>query len=200
MVTTITLNKKHPLHELLRKRRSQRSFSSRPVEPEKLASLFEAARWAASSYNEQPWRYLFATREEPEAFDRLQGLLMESNQVWAREAYALVLSVAKRTLSVNGKPNKFYLHDTGAANTTMALQATALGLNLHQIGGYHADKARQVLHLPDDYEPVSMMAIGYPGSLDDLPEDLRQREMAPRGRRPIEELVFEGEWQDFQST
>ena len=196
METQIALDRKYPLHELLRKRRSLRAFSNRPVEPEKLASLFEAARWAASSYNEQPWRYIFATKEDPESFDRLLGVLMESNQGWAKEAYALVLSVAKRTLSLNGKPNKFYFHDTGAANASMALQATAMGLNLHQMGGYHADKARQVLHLPDDYEPVSMMAIGYPGSADDLPEDLRRREMAPRSRRPLEELVFEGEWQE----
>jgi nitroreductase len=195
MKTTTATATKDEMHELLRKRRSSRAFSNTPVEPEKLASLFEAARWAASSYNEQPWRYIYATQNQPEDFERLLGCLNAPNQLWARNAFVLILSVAKRTLSLNGKPNKFYMHDTGAANASMAYQAVALGLNLHQMGGYNADKAREALALPEDYDPVAMIAVGYPGSPDNLPEDIRQKETAPRTRRPVEQLVFEGKWQ-----
>lgn len=198
MKTIITTDKKYPLHPLLRTRRSSRSFSEQPVEPEKLASLFEAARWAASSYNEQPWRYIFATQNQPADFDRLLACLNEPNQVWAKQAYVLILSLAKRTLSLNGKPNKFFFHDTGAANAGLTFQAVAAGLHVHQMGGYNAEKARQELGIPDDFEPVSMMAVGYPGALEDLPEEVRKKEAAPRSRRPLGQLVTEGKWQGPQ--
>lgn len=191
---TFVTDKALQVHELLRKRRSPRAFRDTPVETEKLAGLFEAARWSASSNNEQPWRYIYASADNPEAYARLLSCLVESNQRWAKKAPVLLLSVAKRTFSLNGNPNKYAYHDVGAANAGMAYQAAAAGLQIHQMGGFSADRARQILEIPEDYEPVSMIAVGYPGDADELPEDLRQRELAPRKRRPLAELVFEGKW------
>lgn len=184
----------HPVHDLIRRRWSPRAFADRPVEPEKLCRLLEAARWAASSYNEQPWSFLVATRDNPEAFDKTVGCLVEGNVPWASKAPVLMLSVAHLTFERNGKPNRHALHDVGLAMGNFVLEATALGLFVHQMAGFHVDKAREVFAIPDSHEPVAMIAVGYAGDLDSLPEPYRERELSPRTRKPLADFVFTGNW------
>lgn len=180
--------------DLLAQRRSRYAFSSRPVEPEKLRRLFEAARWAPSSYNDQPWGFLVATRGEPERYVRLLGVLAKLNQQWAQYAPVLAIAVARQDFAHNGQSNRHALYDLGQAVANLTVQATALGLAVHQMGGFDIDQARHSFRLPDGHEPVAVMAIGYPGDPKVLPEALRQRETAPRRRRPLVEFVFSGTW------
>ncbi len=183
-----------PIHDLLRRRWSPRAFADRPVEPEKLRSLLEAARWAASSYNEQPWAYLVATRDTPEEFQRLLGVLVEGNIAWAKNAPVLMISVAQLNFAKNNQPNRHAFHDVGQASANLTTQAAALGLAVHQMAGFDAQKARQVFQIPEGWEPVAAMAIGYPGEPDSLPEKLRERETTPRTRKPVPQFAFTGRW------
>src|SRR5438270_3416151 len=138
----------HPVHELIRNRWSPRAFSDKPVEPAVLASLFEAARWAASSYNEQPWTYFVATREQPADFERLLSCLIEANQAWAKAAPVLALGVVRLTFARNGKENAVAVHDLGLASGNLSTEATARGLSVHQMAGILPDKAREVYQIP----------------------------------------------------
>ena len=174
------------LHEVIRERWSPREFSSRPVEPEKLRNLFDAARWAASCFNEQPWRFVIATQAQPEAFAKVLGLLMEKNQHWAKTAWALGFSAAKKTFSHNSAPNRFGIHDTGAATANLATEGTAVGLRTHFMGGFDAQRARTEFHVPDDFEIGAAFAIGYIDETGTAP--------AARTRKTLEEIVFEGDW------
>ena len=183
------------VHALIKDRKSPRAFRSEEVTPEQLEALFEAARWAPSAMNEQPWRFVYATREQKEDFDRLLSCLAEANQVWAKNASVLLLTVAKTTYSANDKPNTHAWHDTALATANLVFQATAMDLHVHQMGGFSAAKAREELGIPEGYEPVTMVAVGYIGDPDSLPEHLRTRELAPRTRKPQEEIVFQGKWQ-----
>ena len=183
-----------PIHDLLRRRWSPRAFSDRPVEPQKLRSLLEAARRAPSSYNEQPWAYLVATREDPEEHARMLSVLVEGNMAWAQRAPVLMLSLARLHFERNGKPNRHAFHDVGLATAQLVTQATALGLVVHQMAGFHAEKARELFGIPEDWEPVAAIALGYPGEPESLPESLRQREFAPRTRKPLEQFIFTGRW------
>lgn len=185
----------YPIHELLRQRWSPRAFDSRPVEPDKLRSLFEAARWAASSFNEQPWRFIVATRDQRADFDRLLGCLMDMNQAWAKDAPVLAITAAKQFFDHNKKPNRVAIHDLGLAVANLTVQATAMGLVLHQMGGIHLDAARDRLSIPAGFDPVTAIAIGYPGDPSRLPEPLRERELEPRERAPQSAFVFGGGWQ-----
>ncbi len=182
------------IEAILEKRFSPYAFSARSVEPEKLRKLFRAAQSAPSSYNEQPWRFVVAARDDPEAFERLLAPLMEMNREWARHAPVLVLSVAKRDFTHNGQPNRHAMYDVGQAAAYLTLQATELGLYVHQMAGFDAAKARQVLDIPEDYEPAAMMAMGYPGDPESLAEGLRQQDKARRPRKPLASLFFEGTW------
>jgi nitroreductase len=184
----------HPIHDLLRKRWSPRAFADRPVEREKLLSVLEAARWAPSSNNEQPWHYFVATQQEPEEFARLLGCLVEKNQTWARHAPVLMLSVATTVFARGGKPNRHALHDTGQAVADLTVQATALGLYVHQMAGFSVEKARETYRLPEHAEPVAALALGYLGDPATLPQDLRERELLLSPRKPIGEFVFSGAW------
>jgi nitroreductase len=184
----------YPIEELLKRRWSPRAFSDRLVEPEKLRSLFEAARWAPSSFNEQPWCYLVATKENPEQYGELLSCLMEGNQQWARLAPVLMTSLAKLNFEKNGKPNRHAFHDVGLATANMMIQATAMGLFVHAMAGFFPEKVRDLYHVPPDYEPVAAIAIGYPADVDALPEPVRQKELGPRSRKPIASFVFEGQW------
>ena len=143
----------NPIHDLLKCRWSPRAFDERAVEANKLRSLFEAARWAPSSNNEQPWRFLVATKENKTEWDRLFHCLVEGNQRWANLAPVLMLSVGKMTFD-DGSPNRHAFHDVGLAAENLMLQATALGLGCHQMAGFHVDKAREDLGVPDGYEPA----------------------------------------------
>ena len=183
-----------PVHELIRNRWSPRAFSERAVEPKVLASLFEAARWAASSYNDQPWSYLVATKDDAENHSKMLGVLVEFNAKWAKSAPVLAISVARRHFSRNGNPNPVAFHDVGAANAQLTVEATSRGLLVHQMAGFHHDKARQTFGIPEGWEPVSAIAIGYPGAPETLPEDFRKSELAPRTRKPLSEFVMSGRW------
>jgi nitroreductase len=172
----------YPVAELIEQRRSKRAYSSKAVEPEKIKSLFEAARWAPSSVNEQPWFYLYATREQPELWNKIFETLTPSNKIWAREAPLLVVAMYRKNFVRNDRPNDSAKFDLGAANAFLSLQATQLGLNIHQMGGFEKQKAIESLNIPDSYEPVVVLAIGYLGDMESLPENLREREVAPRER------------------
>jgi len=180
----------YPVAELIEQRRSRRAYSTNPIEHEKIKSLFEAARWAPSSMNEQPWSYVYATRDQPDLWNKLLELLNESNRVWAINAPLLILSLARKTHIRNGANNALARYDTGAANTLLSIQATQLGLNVHQMGGYDRQKAIESLNIPEAYEPIVIMAIGYPGDPDSLSENLKLREEAPRERYTQEFFVM----------
>ena len=184
----------YPIHDLLRRRWSPRAFSERPVESEKLLSLFEAARWAPSSNNEQPWSFVMATKEGEASYRRLFECLKEGNKKWAFRAPVLALSVARLAFEDDGTPNRHAFHDTGMAVFSLVIEATALGLIVHQMAGYDVEKARKDLKIPAGHDPVAMIAIGYPGDLNQLPDYLRERELKPRERKHMSEFVFEGVW------
>jgi nitroreductase len=179
----------HGLQDLVRRRWSPRAYADKEVTAEDLKKLFEAARWAASSSNEQPWRFLVGRRGD-ETYQKIFNALVEFNQDWAKSAPVLVLSVAKKTFSAKGSPNRHYLHDTGAAMATLALQATALGLHTHSMAGFDSEQLRASFAIPSDYEPGAVTAIGYFGDPESLPEHLRKQEVSPRQRKPLEEIVF----------
>ena len=182
------------IEDLIARRWSPRAFEERLVEPDKLKSLFEAARWAPSSNNEQPWRFLAATKDNRPDYDRLLNCLSEGNSKWAFRAPLLVLSVASLLFEDDGKPNRHAFHDTGMAVENLVLQATALGLQAHQMAGYDVERARRDCQIPSGFEPVAMIAVGYPGDPAILPEYLRERESKPRERQPIVDFVFSASW------
>jgi nitroreductase len=183
-----------PIHDLIRRRWSPRAFSEQRVESGKLHSVLEAARWAPSSRNEQPWAYLVATRDNPEDYEALAGVLMDSNRAWAGNAPVLILTIAHTRLEKDDQPNRHGFYDLGQGTANLIFQATSLGLATHQMGGFRADAARERFSIPEGWEPVSVIALGYPGNAESLPEPLREREMAPRRRKPLEEFVFSGSW------
>ena len=181
------------IHEILSERWSPRAFEPRPVEPEKLRRLFEAARWAASSYNAQPWYFIVATKDDAETFDKVLASFVEGNRAWAKNAPVVALSVARVNFEHNGQPNRYALYDVGQASANLAVQATAMGLQVHQMGGILPEKARELFAIPPEYEVVAGIALGYPAEPDSLPEELR-REAAPRVRKAVESFVFSGKW------
>ncbi len=183
----------HPIHDLLAERWSPRAFAERAVAPETLASLFEAARWAPSCFNAQPWHFLVARREDAEEFGRLADCLVEGN-AWARAAPVLALSVARLDFEHNGKPNRHAQHDVGLAVENLVLEAQSRGLVSHQMGGFDLARARETLSIPDGFEPLAMIAIGHPGDPSSLPEPLAERERAARERRPGSAFVFGAGW------
>lgn len=174
------------LIDLIQKRWSPRSFNGKEVETWKLRTLFDAARWAASCFGEEPWRYLVASKADKPQFDRLLGLLMPKNQEWAQHAGALAISAAKKTFTHNAAPNRFGIHDVGTAFGQLSLQAVALGLHVHGMGGFDAARTRTEFVIPDDFEVGAAFAIGYLEG-DDAPP-------AGRKRHPLSEIVFSGEW------
>ncbi|MDR3620854.1 MAG: nitroreductase family protein [Paludisphaera borealis] len=184
----------HPIHELLSKRWSPYAFADRPVSQEDLRSLFEAARWAASSYNEQPWRYIAASKADREAFERLLSCLVEGNQPWAKAAPVLAIGCTSLSFALNGKPNAAAQHDLGLASASLTVEATARGLYVHQMIGILPDRVRELYGVPDDFRPLTGLAIGYLGDVNDLPESYRPRDLSPRQRKPLPEFVFGGRW------
>lgn len=180
-----------PVVELIQKRRSNRSYADTPIEPEKIQALFEAARWAPSSMNEQPWTYVYATKEQPELWNTLLDTLNDGNRIWASDAPLLILSMARKKLLRNGIPNSSAVYDLGSANAFLTLQATALGLNVHQMGGYDKSVAIKTLNIPEEEFALGvMLAIGYVDSPEKLPDALREREVSPRKRYTTDSFVF----------
>jgi nitroreductase len=184
----------YPIHDWIAARWSPVGFVDDPIDPAQVRSLLEAARWAASCFNEQPWSFIVAHREDAEEFERLLGCLVEGNRVWARRAPLLVLSVAKMTFDRNGRANRWALHDVGLAVANLTLQATALGLSVHQMGGIEVERAREVYGIPDGHEPVAGIAVGRASDPDGLPDQLRARQTAPRSRKPQSTFAFRGTW------
>lgn len=183
----------YPIHDLIRRRWSPRAFADRAVAPEVLGSLLEAARWAASSNNEQPWHFIVATKEQEREFAALLDCLNASNQTWAKQAPVLMLSVARLTFD-DGKPNRHAWHDVGQAAASLAIQATALGMVVHQMAGFSVEKARHTFGIPDGFEPVAALAVGYQGDPASLPDRLRERELAPRSREPLSAIAYSVTW------
>jgi nitroreductase len=184
----------HPIQSLIAERWSPYAFDDRPVPEDDLRSLFEAARWAASSYNEQPWRYIVATKASPDDFERLLSCLVEGNQVWARAAPVLALGCTSLNFVRNGQPNAAAEHDLGLASATLSFEATARGLSVHQMIGILPDRARELYRIPDEIRPLTGLAIGYAADPSVLTEKLRERDLAPRTRRPLAEFVFGTQW------
>src|SRR5690242_10073151 len=184
----------YPIHPLIADRWSPYAFADRPVSPDDLRSLFEAARWAPSSYNEQPWSYIVATQAEPELFERVHSCLVEGNQAWARGAPVLAIGCTRLAFARNGKPNAAAVHDLGLASGNLCLEATARGLYVHQMIGILPDKASAVFRIPDGVQPLTGLAIGYAADPATLPEKYRERDLAPRTRKPLAEFVFGGAW------
>ncbi len=184
----------HPVHEFVARRWSPYAFADRDVSDEDLCSLFEAARWAASSYNEQPWSYIVATRPQRSEFERLLSCLVEGNQVWAKAAPVLALGVATLNFKRNAKPNRAAVHDLGLAAGNLLLEATARGLCVHQMIGILPDRARELYGIPEGSEAVTGIAIGYAGDPEALPDPLKERDLTARVRKPMREFVFGGSW------
>jgi len=184
----------YPVQDLIRNRWSPRAFSPASVPPEVLRSLFEAARWAPSSNNEQPWAFLVARREEQESHAKLLSTLVESNRVWAQHAPVLALAVSELEFAGSGQPNRNATYDTGAALAYLTVEATARGLFVHQMAGFDPQRARELLHLPKGWEPIAAFVIGSLGDPRSLPEYLRERERKPGTRKPLSTFVLGGSW------
>ena len=184
----------NPILKLLAERWSPYGFEDRSVPEADLRSLFEAARWAASSYNEQPWNYLVATRENPLEFARLLACLVEANQSWAKSAPVLVLSVVSLQFAKNKQDNRAAVHDLGLAAGNLVVEATARGLAVHQMIGILPDKAREVYQIPEHFEAWTAMAVGYKADPAKLPDALRERDLTPRQRKRLSKFVFTGQW------
>lgn len=185
-----------PIHDLIASRWSGRAFApDQDISQEHLISLFEAARWAPSCYGDQPWRFIICKKSRDEdAWNNAFSCLSEGNQSWAGYAPVLVLVSADSMLTRNNMPNRWGQYDTGAASMSLCLQATHLGLMVHQMGGFNADRARKVFAIPEQFTPMAIMAIGYQLSLESIPVDMKERELSERHRRPLTENIFEGNW------
>lgn len=180
----------YPVHDFIRDRWSARAFSAQPLPEHELMTLLEAASWSSSSMNEQPWVYLHAHRGE-EAFDRMYDCLLSGNR-WADKAAVMLLSLARKNFDTNGNPNRHAMHDVGAANTTLLLQAASMGIYGHMMGGLDMQKAIETFQIPDDMEISCFIALGYLDDPEKLEEPFRSREVAPRSRKPIEAFAFAG--------
>lgn len=178
------------INELIAQRWSPRSFKETPISDNEIGSLFEAARWAASSMNEQPWRFIYAKKGE-EAFDKIAKGLMDGN-AWANQAPLLIATVIKTTMTKNGKPNASAKHDLGLAVGNLSIQATALGLSLHQMGGIYPEVIEEEFDLGEDYKVITLIALGHAGEADQLESPLKERELAERSRKPLNEIAFHG--------
>ncbi len=184
----------HPIEPHIAQRWSPYSFSDQAVNDSDLRSLFEAARWAASSYNAQPWSYLVAQKSDAEGFARMLSCLVEANQSWAKSAPVLALGCTHLNFAHNGKPNAAALHDLGLASATLTFEASARGLVVHQMIGIEPERVNDLYQLPSDVRPLTALAIGYVAPAEDLPESLRSRDQAPRTRKPLAEFVFGHPW------
>jgi len=180
----------HPVHALIAGRWSPYTIDSRPVSSADLHAIFEAARWAPSSYNEQPWRYIVATSEQPEAHARLCSCLVDGNQAWAKHAPVLALGCFVKNFAKNGKPNTAAAHDLGQAAAMLSIEAAERGLVVHQMVGILPDRARELFSVPADVEVLTGLAIGYPGDASKHPSDA-----ARRARKPIASFVFGDGWE-----
>ncbi len=193
-VTSKKADTDYPIHTLLKNRWSPRSFSDESIDTELLNQLFEAARWAPSSYNEQPWRFIVAQKEDEEAFKKLSKVANDFNRGWATGAPVLVLGIAQKSFDRNGHVNKHAGHDLGQAIAHLTLEATRHDLFVHQMAGILPDKARELYGISDEFEPFTMFAIGYRGNPQSLPDKLAEQELNSRSRKELDDILFDGEW------
>lgn len=178
------------IHQIIRDRYSTVTFSSKVIEEEKLASLFEAARWAPSAFNEQPWRFIVGIEGKDDNYQKIYNCLMEANQYWAKFAPVLVLTITSVNSSVTGKPNRFAHYDTGMAVGNLLAQTTALGLYAHQMGGFSVKNAKEFFNIGDDFEIMAAMAIGYKGNIELFPDYIQERELKKRYRKSMNEILL----------
>ena len=176
--------------EIIQERWSPYSFSSTPVEEYKLKAMMEAAGYAPSCNNEQPWVFVLTTREDRAVFDDYLGFMNDTNQEWAKNAYAIIISMARTKFTYKGKPNRFAFYDTGMAVSNLLLQALALDVYVHQMGGYSVEKVKKYFNLNEELEPVAMMAVGYLGDGESLSPELYKRDEKRRSRKVVNEFVF----------
>jgi nitroreductase len=191
----------YPIDQEIKRRWSPRVFEEgRPVEREKILTLLEAARWAPSCFNEQPWRYLVFDGTDAEAMDKARACLVDGN-AWALKAPVLMISIARDNFTHNEEPNRTAQHDVGLASENLVVEAVAQGLAAHQMAGFNTAQARTAFHIPEDYTVLAMIAVGYPyrGSLDQLNEKTRASELAPRKRKPMADIAFAGDWEKAYS-
>lgn len=185
----------HSIHGLLQQRWSPRAFdASRSIDSATMESLFEAARWTPSCFNDQPWHFIYAHRSQEQAFGKLLACIMPANQTWAKNASVLMIAVASTQFRHNGKPNAHAIYDTGAAVMSLTLEATSQGLYVHQMGGFDPQAARDTFSIPAGNDPIVAIALGYIGSLEGLPAELQKREIDVPNRRTQQEFAFEGGW------
>lgn len=184
----------YPVHDLIKRRWSPVSFLEKPVEFEKIKSLFEAARWAPSSFNEQPWYFLIASKKNKSDYQKMLECLMDHNQLWASSAPVLLIAVASLKFTRNDHLNRHAYHDVGLALQNMILQAVSEGLMARMIAGFHIEKVTKAYQIPDQYEPVTAVALGYPNPSEDLDQKLLAKQKAPRLRKPVQDFVYEGAW------
>lgn len=180
----------HPVIDLIRNRRSSRAFSKRPIEPERIYSLFEATRWAPSSTNEQPWMYIYGTHDQRALWDKLFGCLNAGNKLWAKDAPLIILSLARKNFSNYPGANAHAMYDLGGANSFLTLQAVEMGLQVRQMAGFDYARTIEEIRIPTTYELGVFMAVGYPGDPETLPEKLKVREQQPRERFLQQEFVM----------
>jgi nitroreductase len=186
----------HPVPELVRRRWSPVAFSAEPVREDRLQSLFESARWAASCFNEQPWRFVVARRQDQERFDAMLGCLVDANRAWARHAPVLVLVCASKNFSHNGKPNRHAWFDAGQATAHLMLAAVDAGLYCHAMAGFDTDRARETWEVGDEADPVCVVALGELGDGSGLDDETAARDRGPRKRRAMGDFVFERRFGD----
>ena len=194
MNTQKQANPDHPINELIAQRWSPYTFADRPVPTGDLRSVFEAARWAASSYNEQPWSYIVAVKDDRKAFQAMTSCLVEGNQEWASSAPVLAIGCTSLRFTRNGQPNAAAGHDLGLASASLTFEATARGLFVHQMIGILPNKARELYSIPENVQPLTGFAIGYAADPGKLPEKFQERDLASRVRKPLSQFVFGGEW------
>ena len=192
---------KYSIHPLLKNRWSPVCFDdSKLVEPEKIGSLLEAASWAPSCFNEQPWRFLVASKDNPEEYEKLFSCIVEANQKWVKNVPLLMIAVAKLNFSRNNKPNRHAFHDVGLALGNLTVQAEFMGLRVHQMGGFDPEKTKEIYDIPDGFEAITAVAIGYQANPQDFSPELQQRDKAPRSRKPFNEIVFRNNWGNNDSS
>ncbi len=186
-------NNSYSINNNTKKRWSPRAFSEKNIEKEKIHSILEAARWAPSAFNEQPWRFIVGQKGDT-TYDSILSTLVDWNIIWASKAPVLILNIANKTFTQNGNQNVTFKYDLGQSVGLMIIEVVNQGLVSHQMSGFSADKAAELFNIPNDYQAVSVTAIGYYGDVKDLPEDMAAMELKPRERNELKSIVFEGEF------
>jgi nitroreductase len=183
-----------PLYEVIAERWSPRAFAETPPSDAELGSILEAGRWAASCFNDQPWRFIVGIKGRGDAWQRLYEALMPGNQAWCIRVPVLMVSVAVPSFRHNGTPNRHWQHDVGMASAQMAVQATSMGLALHFMAGFDRGKVRAAFAVPEGHEPMAAIALGHPAEPDVLPADIAAKELMPRSRLGLNEIIFGARW------